>query len=90
MSFNYDKNEWPCDEVEQALGAAVEEGILPHMPEEDCEPSRKMADISHRDATLEERVGHRAAALITQNMELSPHHWMLNLSAENPPSGWMP
>ena len=85
VSFDYDKNNWPCAEVKDSVKVAVEEGVLPEMPNGvECVQSMKMGDISHRDLTLEERVGPRAAQLITSNMLISPDAWMLSLSAEKP------
>ena len=85
VNINYDKNNWPCSVVKRAVEAVVEEGILPHTPPDACVDSHKMEDVSHRELSLEERVGPYAASNVYESMRGTKYEWMLDLGRESPP-----
>ena len=86
ITFKYSKHDWPCKQAMEVLRAANDEGALSHLPHAACKISHAMGAVSHRELSLEQRVGPDAARLIRKNMEGSEYEWMLDLSREVPPA----
>ena len=87
VDLQYSKTDWPCRQAKIVAVAAADMGALKAVPKASCPVSHQMGQVSHRELTLEERVGPKAAKLIEGNMKGTPYEWMLDLSSESPPKG---
>ena len=86
LKFAYTRDNWPCNQVKEAVAAAVEEGVLPRVPDGHCVMRQKISDhASRRSEGLDERVGSRAAGMIRSALVGHADAWMLELGREVPP-----
>ena len=85
VDIPYSKSDWPCKQAKLVVQAAAEEGILKAVPKVSCPVSHQMGQVSHRQLSLKQRVGEKAARLIEGNIKGTAYEWMLDLSREAPP-----